>query len=199
MEHAVGVFDLTGFSIPTGNTGAFGSLTGGSTPSVTGWSNPSSSTNWGNFSATPNWTFDTSGIGGVNAASVAAPAAAASTQAGASLSTVQAGNGVGNVSQQLNQNLGNSTPLGWNVGTGQLAISGLSTLGQLWTAWNSVDLAKKNYNLTKATSQANLNNQVSSYNTNLEDKINSRYFTEGKTQAAADAYYNSHKLEKVNL
>lgn len=94
---------------------------------------------------------------------------------------------------------GLDTTLGMNIGTGQLALSGLSTLSNLYTAWNAVDLANKNYNLTKATSQANLDNTVKTYNNTLEDKITSRYNTEGRSSADASSYISSHKLNSVTL
>ena len=94
-------------------------------------------------------------------------------------------------------NLGPSTPLDWNVGTMQLGLSGIQTLGNLWTSWNAIDLAKKNYNMQHNLSQANLDNQVQTTNNALEDKINSRYVTEGKSSADASNYLSSHELKKT--
>ena len=33
----------------------------------------------------------------------------------------------------INNNL--STPLDWNLGTGQLVLGGIGTIGNLWSAW----------------------------------------------------------------
>ena len=96
----------------------------------------------------------------------------------------------------LGGNLGPATGLGFNIGTGQLALGGLQTLGNLWTAWNATNLANKQFDFQKDVTNTNLNNSIKSYNTNLEDKINSRFFTEGKSMAAALDFINAHKLTR---
>lgn len=140
----------------------------------------------------------TAGVSGMNSDLSAALSKLSATDQATLASKLNSGTGLSGIGGGKATN-GLDTGFGWNIGTGQLAISGLSTLGQLWTAWNAVDLANKNYNLTKATSQANLNNQVTTYNNNLEDRISSRYAAENKTSADASAYIDSHKLSKVNL
>lgn len=86
------------------------------------------------------------------------------------------------------------TGLGFNVGTGQLLLGGLSTLGNLWTAWNATELAKKQFDFQKKMSLANYTNQTTTYNTNLEDRARARYNMENKSQGEADAYVAGHKL-----
>lgn len=83
---------------------------------------------------------------------------------------------------------------GANLGTGQLALSGLGTLGNLWTAWNATQLANKSFDFTKNLATTNLDNSVTSYNTNLSDKINARYAQEGQSSQSAQAYINANKL-----
>jgi hypothetical protein len=80
-----------------------------------------------------------------------------------------------------------------------LGFGGLKTIGNLWQAWESNKLAKQQFGLQKNVAQTNLTNQISSYNTSLEDKINSRYVTEGKTGDQASAYIASHKLADTKL
>ncbi|AZO48044.1 hypothetical protein [Mesorhizobium sp. M4B.F.Ca.ET.058.02.1.1] len=86
--------------------------------------------------------------------------------------------------------LGGVSGLDW----GKLALGGLQTIGSLWQAWEANKLAKAQFNFQKEFAQKNLANQIQSYNTTLEDRSNSRAFTQGDSQATADAYYQSHKL-----
>lgn len=88
-----------------------------------------------------------------------------------------------------------SVGLGANVGTGQLAIGGLSALGNLWTAWNATDLAKKSFNFNKQVTQTNLANQAETYNTNLADRANSRAVMENQAPGQAQAYIAAHSLK----
>jgi hypothetical protein len=61
--------------------------------------------------------------------------------------------------------------LGWNVGTGQLALGGLQSL---YNAWQASELAKRTFAFNKEIANTNLNNQIRSYNTQLEDRAGSR-------------------------
>lgn len=81
----------------------------------------------------------------------------------------------------------------------KLGLGGLQTIGNLWQAWESNKLAKQQFGLQKNLAQTNLTNQISSYNTSLEDRINSRYVTEGKSGDQAAAYIASHKLADTKL
>lgn len=97
----------------------------------------------------------------------------------------------------VNTSLGSG--LGLNLGTANLALSGLGTIGSLISGFGALDLANKQYKYQKALSNANLTNQIDSYNNSLEDKIRSRYVTEGKSSADADSYLSSHSLKDPNL
>jgi hypothetical protein len=66
------------------------------------------------------------------------------------------------------------TGLGANVGTAQLGLSALGSLGSLWGAFQANNLAKKQFSFAKETTNANLNNQIKSYNTVLSDRIDNR-------------------------
>lgn len=81
----------------------------------------------------------------------------------------------------------------------KLALGGLQTIGNLWQAWEANKLAKQQFSMQKNVAQTNLTNQISSYNTALEDRINSRYVTEGKSPTDAAAYINSHKLADARI
>ena len=89
---------------------------------------------------------------------------------------------------------GSGTGLGFNIGTGQLALGGLSALANLWGANKQMKLAEDQFDFTKKIATTNLNNQVKSYNTTLEDRIRSRAAMEGSSSAEAEAYLNKNRL-----
>jgi hypothetical protein len=86
--------------------------------------------------------------------------------------------------------------LGLNLGTGQLALSGLGALGSLWGGMQAQGLAKKQYELTKNISTTNLVNQMKSYNTQLEDRARSRGVAEGNPASAND-YLERNRMTRV--
>lgn len=86
--------------------------------------------------------------------------------------------------------------LGMNAPTFQLGMQGIGTLGNLWGAWQSSKLAKDQLNFTKSMANANLNNQIKSYNTALEDRSRSRAVAEGQTSAEAQAYVDRNRLSR---
>lgn len=97
-------------------------------------------------------------------------------------------------STAMAQNAPGGFQLGWNVPTMQMGMQGLNTIGNIWGAWQSNRLAKDQLNFTKKIATANLNNQVSSYNTALEDRSRARAAVEGQTSAEAQAYVNRNRL-----
>jgi hypothetical protein len=151
------------------------------------------------------------GIGGVGG--VATPfltsGAGASNPTGAFLQSAAGGGSSPDWMQPMNAgtfptapNLGGApgaggagSGLGFNVGTLGLALGGLNTIGNLWQAFESNKLAKQQFNFSKNFAMKNLANQIQTYNTSLEDKINSRYYTQGQSQDEANAYIQSHKLD----
>ena len=92
----------------------------------------------------------------------------------------------------INNNL--STPLDWNLGTGQLVLGGIGTIGNLWAAWQAQKLAKDQFNYQKDITDTNLANQIQSYNTALSDRINSRGFIQGDSQSTIDQYIEENSL-----
>lgn len=79
-------------------------------------------------------------------------------------------------------------------GPASFALGAIQTLGSLWNSFQQNKLAKESFQFQKEAFQTNLENQEQSYNTALEDRINARYVTEGKSQAEADAYIERNRL-----
>ena len=87
-----------------------------------------------------------------------------------------------------------STPLGMNIGTGQLVLGGIGTIGNLWAGWQAQKLAKEQFNYQKGITDTNLANQIQSYNTALTDRITSRGFTQGDSQSTIDQYIENNSM-----
>ena len=87
------------------------------------------------------------------------------------------------------------TPLGFNLGTGQLALGAIGTLGNLWAAFQAQKLAKEQFDFQKGVTNTNLANQIQSYNTSLVDRINARSFMQGDSQGTTDAYIAANSLK----
>lgn len=78
----------------------------------------------------------------------------------------------------------------------KLIGGGLSTIGNLWTAFQAQKLAKEQFNFQKDFANTNLANQIKSYNTALEDRITARSFTQGDDEATTQAYIEKNKLSR---
>jgi hypothetical protein len=89
---------------------------------------------------------------------------------------------------------GAGSGFGLNLGTANLALQGLSTLGGLWAAFKAQKLAKQQFKYTKNVTDTNLNNQIKSYNTTLEDRSRSRAKVEGMSPEMAQAYIDRNRL-----
>jgi len=86
--------------------------------------------------------------------------------------------------------------LGWNAPTLKMGLSGLSTLGNLWGAWQSNRLARDQLNFTKGVTNTNLNNSIQSYNTALEDRARSRAAMEQQTPQQMQDYIDRNRLSR---
>ena len=87
--------------------------------------------------------------------------------------------------------------MGWNMGTLQTGLQGLSTIGNLWGAFQGNKLARKQFSLASDAYNTNLTNQIKSYNTTLEERIKGRHPTNDvAAQAKADAYIAANKLTR---
>ena len=92
----------------------------------------------------------------------------------------------------INNNL--STPLGMNLGTGQLVLGSIGTIGNLWSGWQAQKLAKEQFNYQKGITDTNLANQIQSYNTALSDRMASRGFMQGDSQSTIDQYVENNSM-----
>ena len=92
----------------------------------------------------------------------------------------------------VNNNL--STPLDWNIGTGQLVLGGIGSIGNLWSSWQAQKLAKEQFNYQKGITDTNLANQIQSYNTALSDRIAARGFMQGDSQSTIDQYVENNSM-----
>jgi hypothetical protein len=86
--------------------------------------------------------------------------------------------------------------LGFNVGTGQLALGGLGALTSIWGGLQANSLAKKQFKFTKNVTNTNLANQIKSYNTALDDRITSRAKTQGMSEGEVAAYRDRNSLSR---
>ena len=84
--------------------------------------------------------------------------------------------------------------LGMNIPTFQLGLSGISTLGNLWGAFQSSKLANEQFDFSKNMANKNLANQTQSYNTALSDKATARASMEGWSDSQTQDYINKIKL-----
>ena len=91
---------------------------------------------------------------------------------------------------------GSADQLGLNVPTFQLGLGALGSLANIYSGFQANKLAKDQLNFTKSVTNTNLNNQIKSYNTALEDRARSRATAENRDQSSADAYIAANKLTR---
>jgi len=104
------------------------------------------------------------------------------------------GNGLGN-DLEFNPTSNNPGEIGFNLPTAWTALQGLSTVGNLWGAYQGNKMARKQLALSTDAYNTNLTNQIKSYNTQLEDRIRGRHSpTNAAGQAEASKYIEANKL-----
>lgn len=86
--------------------------------------------------------------------------------------------------------------LGANIPTVQLGLGALGSLAGIYSGFQANKLAKDQLSFTKQITNTNLNNQIKSYNTALEDRARSRAVAENRDSASADAYIEKNKLSR---
>lgn len=91
---------------------------------------------------------------------------------------------------------GAGTGFGMNIGTGQTAIAGLAALSNIWGANKAANLAADQFKFTKDVTNTNLNNQIQSYNTSLNDRLTSRGVAQGQTSAEVQAQIDKNRLAR---
>ena len=105
------------------------------------------------------------------------------------------GQNIGNIQAPAMPQTTAGTGLGFNLGTGQLVLGSIGTLGNLWAAFQAQNLAKEQFEFQKGVTNTNLANQIQSYNTSLIDRINARSFMQGDSQETTDAYIAANLLK----
>ena len=88
------------------------------------------------------------------------------------------------------------TGLGLNMPTFQLGMQGLGALSSFMMGNKSLDLANKQFEFTKATTNTNMNNQLQAYNGSLEDKLRTRGQFNGDDPSKAIDEYERRKLTR---
>lgn len=117
------------------------------------------------------------------------------TQTAAPSFGTQAGNEIGSWGNGT-ADTGLGAGLGMNVGTGQLALGGLGALNSIFGGLQSGKLAKDQFKFTKDITNTNLNNSIKSYNTTLDDRINSRAAVQGESSSWAQDYLDKNRLSR---
>ena len=91
---------------------------------------------------------------------------------------------------------GMGTGLGLNVGTGQVALSGLGALASVWGASKQNKLANDQFKFQKDFANTNLNNSIKSYNTTLEDRLTARGAVQGQSSADVQEQIARNRLSR---
>jgi len=95
--------------------------------------------------------------------------------------------------------LGNSLSnagLGLNLPTLQLGLSGLGALNSIFQGRQANRLARDQLNFARDVTNTNLNNQIQSYNTALEDRARTRGVVEGRSPDYTDEYIERNRLSR---
>ena len=82
---------------------------------------------------------------------------------------------------------------GRNLGT---VIQGFDAVADAYLGWQAMKNAKQQLNFQKEAFNANLNNSIASYNTNLEDRIRGRTSNYEGKEADVQAYLAKHSLKR---
>ena len=83
---------------------------------------------------------------------------------------------------------------GFDIPTAKLGIDALSGLGGLYLGLKGISAANKQFDFQKEFANANMANQIRSYNTALEDRITSRAAQQGNmSQQQVNDYMNANK------
>lgn len=89
---------------------------------------------------------------------------------------------------------GAGSGLGFNIGTAQLGLGAIGTIGNLWAAWQAQKLAKEQFGFQKDMTNANFANQIKTYNTTLLDRSVSRGIMQGDDAAKTEQYIDDNSL-----
>lgn len=138
-----------------------------------------------------------------------APAQAAPVASSSVLQTatpqVSGGSGGSSILGGIGSALSAFSPQGGSGGGGSVlgglgAVAGIAGgISDIIFGAKAAKLAKKNYKFQVGAYNENLKNTTQSYNTALEDRINARHVTEGKSTADTSNYLNKHSLKATTL
>lgn len=86
--------------------------------------------------------------------------------------------------------------LGFNLGTMNLGVNALAAIGGLYNAFQSNQLARDQFAFTKEVTNTNLNNQIKTFNTTLEDRARARARLDGRedVEAYTKEYMDKHRI-----
>lgn len=73
-------------------------------------------------------------------------------------------------------------------------LGGLNSIGNLLMGFQAMNLAKKQFRAQRGFANANLENQIKSYNTALSDRARSRAAVEDQTAEQAQSYIDRNSL-----
>ena len=93
---------------------------------------------------------------------------------------------------------GAGTGIGWNTETLGLGVQSLAAIGGLYNAFQSNKLAKEQFNFTKEVTNTNLNNQIKTFNTTMEDRARARARLDGRgdTEGYTQDYMNKNRISR---
>ena len=93
---------------------------------------------------------------------------------------------------------GFGTDIGWNTETLGLGIQSLAAIGGLYNAFQSNKLANEQFNFTKEVTNTNLNNQIKTFNTTMEDRARARARLDGRedTEAYTKDYMDKNRISR---
>ena len=93
---------------------------------------------------------------------------------------------------------GADSGLGFNLGTLKVGVNALAAIGGLYNAFQSNKLAKDQFAFTKEVTNTNLNNQIKTFNTTMEDRARARARLDGRedTEGYTQDYMNKNRISR---
>lgn len=86
--------------------------------------------------------------------------------------------------------------LGLNLPTLELGLGGLGALNSIFQGRQANRLARQQFGFARDVTNTNLNNQIQSYNTALEDRSRVRGKVEGRDSEYVDEYIEKNRLTR---
>ena len=93
---------------------------------------------------------------------------------------------------------GSDSGLGFNLGTLNMGVNALAAIGGLYNAFQSNKLAKDQFAFTKEVTNTNLNNQIKTFNTTMEDRARARARLDGRedVEGYTQDYMNKNRISR---